>query len=676
MGLWDDADVDWTTGDGLRAVQLFERAYPDPTATRLVVEAVGLTLPPDADTLTQSALWTVLLSSAARGDVLLDLAAELLNDPARAVYISRVTTLLGPSLGRANARHIFRHGPPTSREAARAIVGTVGTEGIADALVPAERTGGLNAVTDPGTGIQDWLEWIALSETARRVAVVRRNLGPVGTGFLVGPDLFLTAAHVLKVAGSPTTDDLVDMDVVFDVMDARGTFAEAGTPVGIVEIMRASVPTAAETVGWSQDWDAPDTELDYALLRLARRIGDEPAPGRTNPRGHYRLATTEPDLTRTSVVTLFHFPLGMNGLKVAQFPGSFSFNPAGTRTRMRYRNANTLAGSSGGPLLDQRGQLIGIHHYGEERGPNRSNQAVPIWLVAKAVADLAKPAPAADAHGAGLPVVVRAALSSPMTLPHKVLQVGPRPLVNRELLRDRVWDAMTRDDVARSLVIVGATASGISWSWWLLDHIAGRSPATPELTAKVPKGVGAIKVDLREKMTSSGEQRRLTLVRTVARRLASDVTEESLAQVARQAVDFKDWCFDRLTRSERQWWVFVDSIDEISDISRHGIDEILFALIDLADDSQTNLRLVLAGRQADKLDHPSVAWAAADTPLGLTRTEVERWLSDRVAQSGAVPKPDRLKGFLDKWFLDGAVTAAKPNELALALPRAIEELRT
>ena len=44
MGIWDEDDVDWSTGAGLPVRQLFERAYDDADAALAVADAVGIAL--------------------------------------------------------------------------------------------------------------------------------------------------------------------------------------------------------------------------------------------------------------------------------------------------------------------------------------------------------------------------------------------------------------------------------------------------------------------------------------------------------------------------------------------------------------------------------------------------------------------------------------------------------
>jgi len=660
MGMWQGRVVDWSAGEGLRAVQLFERAYADRVAARSVTERVGVNWPLDADRLSPTALWTAVLAAAAQRDLVLDLAAELLEDPALAVFAAPARELIGDAAGLVNARRVGRHGIPATEESARALLETLDLPDAANAIVPAA-DGELQSINTARDGWQGISEAITvLLDARRRVAVVQRGGHSIGTGFLVAPDCLLTAAHVLRPGGLPVAADIVNVHAVFDFVPSGRTESETGVRVPVAQLLCASPPTDGEEGGLTQDWDAPADRLDFALLRLPRRVADDPTPD-TSVRGHYRLDEWEPDLARSTQVNIFHHPLKTPQQR-SLTTGPFEFNPAGTRTRLRYRT-NTEPGSSGAPLVDDRGRLLAIHHFGTKD----RNQAVPIWLIARQVRPWLS-----TSEGAVAPVPLGAAAVPPPAAPrpHEVLQINRRPLVNRNKLRHKVWEAMTSTYAARSLVIVGAGASGISWSYLLLAHIAGQSALVPDLRATAPKGMEAVLVDLRVDILKPAAERRAALVRTISRRLDPLVSDEGIAQVARQAVDFREWCWPRLAGSERQWWIFVDSIDEIAEVARHGIDEILNVLVDLANDPQTNLRLVLAGREADKLRHDALRWAESDRAAGLTRDEVERWLKARAQQSAGTIAQDRLDGFLDTWF-SGSTSARAPDDLALALPDAV-----
>jgi hypothetical protein len=668
MSIWDNADTDWTSGDGLRAAQLFERAYPNRTSAREIAYEVGIPWPTSASSLGHSELWVALLETAARAGRVLDLAAELLSDPQRRVFTTPLHQILGDQLGVANAVRVTRHGlPPRSTDQAHAIIASLDVASTAEALLPSDSDGQLQSLNSPGAGLMTVDAHLRmLLDARRRVALVRRGLSAVGTGFLVGPDLLLTAAHVISPNGDPQPGDVDAVDVVMDFYDHRTSISETGTPVPVKELLRASSATDQELNGPLVSWDAPEDKLDYALLRLGRRVGEDPTDDRIN-RGWYQLETAEPALDPSRRVLVLHFPVGsyLNGSTVL---GEFEFHPSGTRTRMRYRT-NTLPGSSGGPLIDELGRLLGVHHYGT---PNQ-NQAVPIWLIARAVEDLVS---AVDLDAPPSPHVGRPAPATEGATRrvHEVLQVGPRPLVNRLPLRSKLWAAMADDNAANCLVIVGATESGISWSWWLLSHLASKASLLEELQVRAPEGVQAVRVDLRKDITRPAAERRAALIRAVSKRLANEITDEWVIQVAREVSDFKDWCYQQLVGNGRQWWIFVDSIDETGDVDQHGIGEVLSALVDLADDPQLNLRLVLAGQRADKLSHSSLQWAATDSPVGLTREDVKTWLEEMAKSSGRRPDIALVEAFLDRWFIDSQ--ARRPVELTLALPAAVAEVST
>lgn len=678
MGIWNDPDAEWTSGDGLRAVQLFDRAYPEPGAAQALAARIGI---PGLDALAPPAssheVWARLLALAAKDGRTLDLAAELLQDADRDRFWMPLTTLLGDQLGAANTRRIDRHGLPEDPTASQAIIDTLDVAEVTSALIePAppleaeeddddedEEGPGLQSVTVPSEGIlaNDQVIRIHLG-ARRRVCLIRANGRHVATGFLVGPDLLLTAAHALDDQWPPVRG-VEGLEAVFDFSDAGASAAETGVSVPVAEVLDGSPPTNGERTGIPTEWEAPESQLDFALLRLARRVADDPTPD-TTTRGHYRIDTQSYDLTASPKLTVFHYADG-KFLQTSFTTGGFEHNTLGTRIRYR---SNTLRGSSGGPLIDSNGRLVAMHHFSTAK----RNQAIPIWLIASAVSrgPAARMLDAPPAPGPGPQGPLRPAATAPN--PYRVLQIGPRPLVGRDPLRSKI-EAMATDQAARSLVIHGATDSGVSWSYWLLSHVASQALLVPELKLVAPGGLQAIRVDLRTEINASVASRRAALVRTIGRWISATEAEETLAQVARQVSDFKRWCFQQLLVSDRQWWLFVDSIDEVAEVARHGIDEILVALVELAEDPQMRLRLVLAGREADKIAPESLEWAAKDQPVGLSREEVKRWIEARVVHTGRVLAPGKLDAFLERWF-PGVATAADPNQLALALPAAVVEV--
>jgi hypothetical protein len=333
VGIWDETNVDWSTGDGLLVSQLFERAYVDGPAARTLADAVGMAWPTTAATMSHSQLWTALLSAAAADRKLPALAAELLDDPTRAVFTNRLMRVLGDQVGLAHAVGVAKHGLPSSEEEKSAVVETLDFAIATEEILPSAGEGKLQAVNPGNAGLQSFSSYLqSLLNARRRVALIRRARSEVGSGFLVGPNLLLTAAHVLRSDGVPTTRDIDQLDVVMDFFDQGRSIDETGIPVPVVEMLRASPATDAELAGGGlPSWDARDDQLDYALLRLGRAIGNEAADD-TPKRGWYRLDTAEPDLSRPALVIVLPFRSG-------PFSTSHSCKAPSSSTRQEPRRA-------------------------------------------------------------------------------------------------------------------------------------------------------------------------------------------------------------------------------------------------------------------------------------------------------------------------------------------------
>jgi Trypsin-like peptidase domain len=661
VSIWEETDVDWSTGAGLSVAQLFERAYDDRAAARGVAAAAGVAWPPTASTLSHSELWAALLTSAARDRKVPALAAELLDDPKRTLFTDPLIRALGDQRGLANAVSVAKRGFPQSQEEKSAVVESMDMATMTAVILPPAEEGQLEAVNNAVDRSVSGLAYAqSLMNALRRVGLVRRGHSEVGSGFLVGPDLLLTAAHVIWPKGRELLPSDIDtVEVVMDFNERGQAVAETGTPARVKEVLRAS-PATEQELGPPPlvNWDAPDDHLDYALLRLDRAVGNDETPeteGKT--RGWYRLSPIEPDLSRSELVLVWHFPEG-KFLRCSVMKGSFQYNPAGTKTRLRYRS-DTRPGSSGGPIIDEQGRLLAIHHYGLQP----ANQAVPIWRIAGAVEDLVGPVAAVEHK----PLVTVSAAS-------EALLVTNRPVVNRKPLWGKLWGAMTTANAARSLMIVGTVDTGVSWSYLLLDHLAAESWRNEELKANAPHGIKALKIDLRDDIAGPVAERRAALIRAVSVALASEtITDDWPAQAARQISDFKEWCRRKLPVDGPQWWIFIDSIDETGDLEQHAIGEVLKALVDLAYESQVNLRLVLAGRKADKVDHGSLAFGARDDTVGLTRQEVKTWVQSMAERDGRAVDDTRLERFLDSWFPSPDQTD-RPVQLTLALLAAVEQV--
>ena len=89
---------------------------------------------------------------------------------------------------------------------------------------------------------------------------------------------------------------------------------------------------------------------------------------------------------------------------------------------------------------------------------------------------------------------------------------------------------------------------------------------------------------------------------------------DPLAQEARDTITLVDTIARKLRDSDKQWWLFFDGIDSVLTVKQGEVDELIHALIDLADDVQMPLRIVLAGRAAQEFaDEHTDGWAERDS---------------------------------------------------------------
>lgn len=210
-----------------------------------------------------------------------------------------------------------------------------------------------------------------------------------GTGLLVASDLVLTNYHVVE----DLLRGAIGPDRVACVFDYRTGLD--GSPVPPVRVAIAP------------DWQVPHRpyeageqpaahELDYALLRLERPIGRARAAGDSRARGWFDLSQPPPEPVRDRLAFVLQHPRDemwqpdrprQQPLKVALgLPGFDGYNANGTR--LRYR-VNTLPGSSGAAVFDERLRLIALHNSRGASGGDglvANNQGIPIKAI---LADLA-----------------------------------------------------------------------------------------------------------------------------------------------------------------------------------------------------------------------------------------------------------------------------------------------
>jgi V8-like Glu-specific endopeptidase len=188
-----------------------------------------------------------------------------------------------------------------------------------------------------------------------------------GTGFLVAADLVLTNYHVLEPVIKGTAK-AGTVQINFGYAETESGVS-AGSTVKLHDAWQvASAPYSAADL--REDGVPAAGELDFALLRLAAPAGEK--------LGWFKLRDSKPAPEDTIVFVLQH----PEGKPLKQSVGIL--RESQTPLRLRY-DADTEPGSSGAAVLDQRLELVALHHAGD---PNfkteaRYNQGVPIALIRK-----------------------------------------------------------------------------------------------------------------------------------------------------------------------------------------------------------------------------------------------------------------------------------------------------
>jgi V8-like Glu-specific endopeptidase len=216
-----------------------------------------------------------------------------------------------------------------------------------------------------------------LSEIERRVCRVELEGNAVGTGFLVGPDTVLTNWHVFEAAKNQ--GKIAGLGCRFDyellpdgkVQPGQLVMLQAG---GLVDSSPYSVAEGTD----KPDNPLPTTaELDYALLRLASRVGEQQVDGAA--RGWIALPKAVLPLTADGPILIVQHPQGTPMKLAMDTQAVIGLN--GNGTRINYRT-NTDPGSSGSPVFTMDWDLVALHHSGDPAWVNPTyNQGVPIELV-------------------------------------------------------------------------------------------------------------------------------------------------------------------------------------------------------------------------------------------------------------------------------------------------------
>jgi hypothetical protein len=531
----------------------------------------------------------------------------------------------------------------------------------ADGTTDEQPVGALEAITSPAGGLEDPRAVIqSLRDAMWRTALIEIDGVPRGTGFLVGPNLLLTAAHVIDPRQWPPVPR-PDVVACFDyILDATASLRDTGVRVPVAEFVTASLPTPGEVAGNVREWEAPAGNLDFALLRLAHDVPPVDEQGLKRARGDYALDPGDYDFARSPMLFIVQHPLGSTQ-RVTWVRSPAQPNTLGTRIRY---GGNTLNGSSGSAVVDPRGRLVAVHHYS---APGR-NQAVPVSRIRQTLdagdfGRLFTHAPNAPAQAAAQRDID----------PFATTLLAGRAFVNRTDLRDHLRRMAVDDDANRLLTIEGESGSGMSYSYRLLSHVSDKSRACEALRKVAPEGLTVVPLDLSDYVAFDAGERAGLVVRDLLEDLGLTHPGDAWAQISRNAAALGRVLRRGLRDSERQWWVFVDGIEELVAIKQGGLDEVIHALATVADDPAVPLRLVLVGQDAAAFAAEHGLVVAEDTATGLVRQHVQDWFTERAKATQSVLDQARVDRVLDELFPVGGPLPA-PAVLEPRLPQRLLEL--
>ncbi|MCS3795412.1 trypsin-like peptidase domain-containing protein [Niastella sp. OAS944] len=210
---------------------------------------------------------------------------------------------------------------------------------------------------------------------------------PQGTGWLVAPNLVLTAYHVIEdVHKEENGLEPADITCRFDYDGIQRPTGNRTCKLANDWLLASSPYSQADLKATSAV--PKENELDFALLQLNERVGEDTMSGEQQ-RGWIQVSEKAPVLMKDDFVVIPQHPQGRT-LELA-FGEVLQYNKPANRVQY---DATTDHGSSGASCFDIFLVPFALHH---AAGPSDSleyNQAVPLKQIIKYLKEQQTPIPA------------------------------------------------------------------------------------------------------------------------------------------------------------------------------------------------------------------------------------------------------------------------------------------
>jgi hypothetical protein len=224
------------------------------------------------------------------------------------------------------------------------------------------------------------------------VCAIEDGAGKIGTGILVGADLVLTNYHVMETLyGRPENFGLARCRFNHREDSALGDFEER--PVKLAANWSQDLPKSRysdKDESGDETGFEPDC-LDYAIIRLAEKVGDQGVDDPANPDAPQRGWLTIPDALGlpqpNAPIWILQHPAGPDNKTALPLKRSDGKVLKLLDVDMRLRHdATTFGGSSGGACFDSAFNFVALHQAGQKAATGQLaqwNQAIPVTAIVR-----------------------------------------------------------------------------------------------------------------------------------------------------------------------------------------------------------------------------------------------------------------------------------------------------